>query len=109
MNIKRSYLHVVAAKATIFPYAEAIEWIISHTDSHNCMVNDDRGNCIGVFQPLEVDKYYKFPTQEVLLNTTFVKKFYGKQDLTKIINGWWKEHKDFFHMTFGWYNIVELR
>jgi hypothetical protein len=59
LNIRRSYLHMVARRTLMFPYIELLQWLIDHTDTHKCLINDDNGGCVGVFLPVEVQKYYK--------------------------------------------------
>jgi hypothetical protein len=36
-------LHMVAVRDPFFPYIEESEWIISHFDSKNCIINDEQG------------------------------------------------------------------
>jgi hypothetical protein len=56
-----------------------------------------------------VEKYYKFTTPKLILNSTFVKKSYDHQELRKIITSWWREDKILFHRNYGWYNTIGLR
>jgi hypothetical protein len=46
-NIQMSYLHMVARKTPIFPYIEVLKWLIDHTDTHKCLINDENGGCVG--------------------------------------------------------------
>jgi hypothetical protein len=48
-NIRRSYLHMVACRTPVFPCIETLGWIIDHTDVMKCMVNNEEGECVGVF------------------------------------------------------------
>jgi hypothetical protein len=80
LNIRRSYLHMVASKTPIFPSIEVLKWFINHTDTHKCLINDENGGCVGVFLPVEVQKYYKLRDLEERLNTYFFVKFYERHD-----------------------------
>ena len=53
-NIQRSYLHMVASRTLVFPYIELLKWIIDHIDIQKCLINDDNGECVGVFLLVEV-------------------------------------------------------
>jgi hypothetical protein len=54
LNIRRSYLHMVANRNPIFPYTEVLKWLIGHTNTHKCLINDENGECVGVFLLIEV-------------------------------------------------------
>jgi hypothetical protein len=41
----------------IFPCIETLGWIADHTDAMKCIVNNENGECVGVFLPIEVQKY----------------------------------------------------
>jgi hypothetical protein len=72
-----------------------IEWVISHTDAHNCRIVNDKGECIGSFLPQDVNTYYKFPEPDESLTKEFLITFYEKYDTSKILGNWWKEDKNF--------------
>jgi hypothetical protein len=59
LNVRKAYLHMVASRTLIFPCIELLKWLIDHTDTQKCLINDDNGKCVGVFLPLEVQNYYK--------------------------------------------------
>jgi hypothetical protein len=63
-NIWWSYLHMVASRTPVFPCVELLKWLIDHTDTQKCLINDDNGGCVGVFLPVEVQKYYKLRDPE---------------------------------------------
>jgi hypothetical protein len=71
-NIRRAYLHMVASRSPVFPCVELLKWLIDHTDAHKCLINDDNGECVGVFLPSEVQKYYKLNESGEKLSTDFV-------------------------------------
>jgi hypothetical protein len=56
-NIRWSYLHMVARRTLVFPCIEVLKWLINHTDTQKCLINDDNGGCVGFFLPVEVQKY----------------------------------------------------
>jgi hypothetical protein len=58
-NIQWSCLHMVACQTPVFPCIETLGWIINHTYTMKCLVNDENGGCVSVFLPTEVQKYYK--------------------------------------------------
>jgi hypothetical protein len=80
LNIRRSYLHMVASRTPVFPCIELLKWLIDHTDTQKCLINDDNGECVGVFLPVEVQKYYKLRDPEERLNTDFIVKLYECHD-----------------------------
>jgi hypothetical protein len=67
-NIWRSYLHMVARRTPVFPCIEFLKWLIDHIDSQKCLIKDNNGGCVGVFLPVEVQKYYKPRNLEERLN-----------------------------------------
>jgi hypothetical protein len=44
-------------------------------DVIKCLLNDENGGCVGVFLPIEVQKYYKHRDPKERLNTESVVKF----------------------------------
>jgi hypothetical protein len=79
-------------------------------DATKCMVNDKNGGCVGVFLPIEVQKYYyKLRDPEEILNTYFVVKFYEFHDTNKLMASWWKEDKKFTNRSNGWYGTTNIR
>jgi hypothetical protein len=54
LNIRRSYLHMVASITLFFPCIELLKWPIDHTDTKKCLINDVNGECVGVFLSIEV-------------------------------------------------------
>jgi hypothetical protein len=60
---------MVARIAPIFPCIEVLKWLIDHTDTQKCLINDDNGGCVEVFLLVEVQKYYKLRDPEEQLNT----------------------------------------
>jgi hypothetical protein len=109
LNIRRSSLHRVACRTPIIPCIKTIGWIIDHTDTVKCMVNNEEGECVGIFLPVEVQKYYKLRDPEERLNTDFVVRFYELHDTSQLLASWWKEDKKFTNRNNGWYNTVNLR
>jgi hypothetical protein len=59
LNIRRSYLHMVARRTPIFPCIELMKCLIGHMDTQIFLISDDNGECVEVFLPVEVQKYYK--------------------------------------------------
>jgi hypothetical protein len=94
-NICRDYLHMVASRSPVFPCIELLNWIIDHTDAQQCLINDDNGECVGVFLPLEVHSYYKIKDSKLKLSTDFILSFYASHHTSKIMSSWWREDKKF--------------
>jgi hypothetical protein len=88
-NIRWSYLHMVARRTLVFPCIELLQWLIDHTDTHKCLINDDNGGCVRVFLLVEVQKYYKLRDPEERLNTDFIVKFYECHDTSWVMASWW--------------------
>jgi hypothetical protein len=55
---------MVARKTPVFPCIELLKWLIDHTDTQICLINDDNGECVRVFLPVEVQNYYKLREPE---------------------------------------------
>jgi hypothetical protein len=108
-NIHRSCLHMVAYQTPVLPFIETPGWIIDHMDVTKCVVNDENSGCVGVFLPIEVQKYYKLKDLEERLNTDFVVKFYEFHDTNRLIPSWWKEDKKFTNRNNRWYGMTNLR
>jgi hypothetical protein len=100
---------MVARRTPVFPCIELLKWLIDHTDTQRCLINDDNGECVGVFLPVEVHNYYKLRDLEERLNTDFVIKFYEKHDTNKVMASWWREDKKYTNRTSGWYPTTNLR
>jgi hypothetical protein len=60
---------MVVRRTPLFPYIELLKWLIDHTDTQICLINDDNGECVGVFLPVEVQNYYKLRDLDERLNT----------------------------------------
>jgi hypothetical protein len=73
-----------------------------------CTVNNEEGECVGFFLPVEVQKYYKLRDSEEILNTNFVVRFYEFHDTSHLLASWWKENKKFTNRRNGWYNTTNL-
>jgi hypothetical protein len=71
---------MVASRTPVFPYIELLNWLIDHTNTQRCLINDDNGKCVGVFLPVEVHNYYKLRDPEERLNNDFVISFYEKHN-----------------------------
>jgi hypothetical protein len=74
-----------------------------------CTFNNERGECVGVFLPVEVQKYYKLRDPEERINTKFVVRLYEFHDTSRLLASWWKEYKKFTKKRNGKYNMVNLR
>jgi hypothetical protein len=109
INIHKAYLHMVVSRTLVFPCIELLKWLIDHSDAQKCVINDDNGQIIGVFLPVEVQKYYKLREPDERLNKDFVVKFYQKHDTSKIMASWWREDKKFTNRNSGWYPTANLR
>jgi hypothetical protein len=44
------------------------------------MVNNEESDCVGIFLPMEVQKYYKIKDPVERMNTNFVVRFYELHD-----------------------------
>jgi hypothetical protein len=108
-NIRRSYLHMVARRTLVFPSIELLKWLNDHTDTEKCLVNDDNGECVGVFLPVEVHNYYKLRDPEKHLRIDFFIKFYEKHDTSQMMDSWWREDKKYTNQISGWYPTTNLR
>jgi hypothetical protein len=107
-NIRRSNLHWVASRTTVMPCIETLGWIIDHADMVKCTINNEQGECVGVFLLMEVQKYYKLRDLKERLNTNFVVKFYEVHDTNQLLGSWWKEDNKFTNRSTGWYNTINL-
>ena len=86
---------MVASRTLVFPCIETLEWIINHTKVEKCVINDVDDQCVGVFLPMEVSKYYKLREPEVQLNIDFVVKFHEQHNTNQLLVSWWKEDEFF--------------
>jgi hypothetical protein len=89
-NIQWSYLHMVDRRTPVFPCVELLKWLIDHTDTLKCLINDDNGGCVRVVLPVKVQKYYKLRDPEEQLNTYFIIKFYVRHDTSWVRDSWWR-------------------
>jgi hypothetical protein len=100
---------MVARRTPVFPYIELLKWLIDHTDTQKCLINDNNGECVRVFLPVEVQKYYKLRDPEERLNTDFIIKLYEHHDTSQVMASWWREDKKYTNRTSGWYQTTNLR
>jgi hypothetical protein len=108
-NIWWSYLHMVASRTLVFPCVEILKWLIDHTDTQKCLINDDNGGCVGVFLPVEIQKYCNLRDPEDQLNTDFVIKLYEHHDNRQVMASWWREDKKYTNRIIDWYQKANLR
>ena len=87
-------LHNVATRTPTLPCSDVIQWRIQQTKADTRTIHDDVGNCIGSFQSIELERYYKFYQPEILLTREFVEQFHVRND-TKVLASWWIEQKRF--------------
>jgi hypothetical protein len=95
---------MVARRTPVFPCIELLKWLIDHTDTQKCLINDDNDECIGVFLPSEVQSYYNIRELEERLSTDFVVSFYETQHTL-----WWREDKKFTNKVMAYLMVVEGR
>jgi hypothetical protein len=107
VNTSRSY-HNINSRTPVLPCIEILGWIIDHADTMKCTINNAEGECVGVFLPVEVQKYYKLRDPEERLNIDFVVKFYEYHDTNMLLASWWREDKKFTNTNTGYYNTVNL-
>jgi len=84
-NIKSSSMHMVASRTVVFLCVETLELIINHTNVKKCLINNVNDQCVGVFFPLEVSKYYKLKELEFRLNTDLMVKFYEHHNTSQLL------------------------
>jgi hypothetical protein len=109
LNIRRSYLHMVANKTPVSPCIEFLKWLIDHIGTQNFLINDDNGGCVRVFLPVEVQKYYKLRDPEERLNTYFVVNLYECHNTSQVMASWWREDNKYTNRSTGWYQTANLR
>jgi hypothetical protein len=89
----------------IFPCIEFVKWLIDHTDTHKCLINDENE----IFLPVEFQNYYKLRDPVDQLNTNFVVKFYKHHDTSRVMASWWREDKKYTNQSIVWYSMTNLR
>jgi hypothetical protein len=109
LNIRRSYLHMVASRTPMFPCIELLKWLIDHIDTQFFLINDVNGECVEVFLSVEVQSYYNLRDPEEQMNIDFVVSFYESHDTGRVMASWWREDKKHTNRTFGWYQTINLR
>jgi len=43
----------------VLPCIKLLKWLIDHTDTQRCLINEDNDERVRVFLPVEVQNYYK--------------------------------------------------
>jgi hypothetical protein len=102
-KIQWSYLHMVDRRTHVFPYVELLKWLINDTNTQKCLINEENGGCVGVFLPVEFQKYYNLRDLEEPLKIDFVIKFYEHHDTSQVMASWWREDKKYTNRSTGWY------
>jgi hypothetical protein len=100
---------MVVRKTPIFPCIEVLKWLIDHTDTQKCLINDENGGCVGLFLLVEVQKYYKLRDHEEHLNIDFVVNFYKSHDSSWVMASWGREDNKYTNRSTGWYHMANLR
>jgi hypothetical protein len=86
---------MVSRRTLVFPCIEVLKWLINHTDTHKCLINDGNGGWVGVFLLVEVQKYYKLRDPKEWLNTNFMVNFYEFHDTSQVMASWWRDDKKY--------------
>jgi hypothetical protein len=100
---------MVANKALVFPCIEVLKWLIDHTNTQKCLINDENGGCVRFFLLTEVQKYYKLKDLEEQLNKEFMVNFYEFHDTCWSMASWWNADKNFTNRSNVWYGTDNLR
>jgi len=100
---------MVERRTPMFPYIEFLQCLIDHTETQKCLMNDDNGECVRVFLPVEVQSYYKLRDLEERMNTDFIVNLYEHHDTDWVMASWWREDKKYTNRTSGWYQTANLR
>jgi len=75
-NSKNSSLYLVSARTPFLPCVDLLEWIIHHVNAKKCLLNNEDGECIGVFLLTKVRIYYKLKEAQVGLKKYFMVALY---------------------------------
>jgi hypothetical protein len=82
--IKKSKLYKVATHAIMFPYAEAISWILKKDDLERRYIIDAKGKPMGSFQPLAIISFYHLVEGKKILDDELVNNFpHSPRDILK--------------------------
>jgi hypothetical protein len=81
---------MVASRISLFPCIELMQCLIDHMDTQNFLINDNNGECVGVFLPVEVQNYYKLKDPEEPLNIDFVVNFYEHHEIGRDMASSWR-------------------
>jgi hypothetical protein len=82
--INKSKLYKVAAHAVMFPYAEAISWIIKKDDLERRYIIDAKGKPMGSFQALAIIACYHLLEGKKILDDKLVNNFpHSPRDILK--------------------------
>jgi hypothetical protein len=68
----------------VFPCIELLKFLIDHTDTQKCLINDGNDECVEVLLPSEVQSYYKLRELEKRLSTNFIVSFYVVHETRKV-------------------------
>jgi len=92
---------MVVARTHVLPCVKTLEWIIHHIETDKFLINNEDGECIDVFLPMEVSTYYKIKYAEVRINKYFVVVFYECHNTNQLLASWWREDKKFVNRALG--------
>jgi hypothetical protein len=70
------------------PCIDTVGWIINHTYTEKCVINNVEGECVRVFLIVVVQKYYKLRDLEERLNIEFEVKFYERHNTSQLLASW---------------------
>ena len=108
-DIACSFLHRIAARATLLPYTYMIRWVLDNSKIKDRQLRTAKNEILGSFRAEDLKAMYKLPDQQDIYDNRFVEKFAkNNEDPFKTIQGWRKLDNKFKHEKSGMYPIASL-
>jgi len=94
-NVKRSGIHLVAARPAILPWHEMTRWILNQARAKGVIEKAD-GTSLVAFAPANVTSIYFLPKPEIIADLSFVNAFNAEHsDENDWLQEWWHDEDEF--------------
>jgi hypothetical protein len=89
-NIKKSNIHLVVARPTLFPYNKVTQWCFNKFEPSTMTIIRNNMRQVASLRPEDISTRYHLPTPDFSLNEPFLEDFtQRKNNLDKMIKHWW--------------------
>lgn len=94
-NVKRSCIHLLAARPALLPWHDMTRWVLSRCHAKGIISKADGSNLVS-FASGNVANIYVLPTPEHVVDDAYLKAFNEEHpDINDWLQEWWYDDRDF--------------